>query len=273
MTDPLTITDATIRWDDTFDNDPSLVVYVNREPRYERWRKNAADADQLSEEQLAIVRPQPRKVPARSGWHVYTSQDGPLVSMFTWGGKPDDGFGGRRRTITLEDGTDEEIVGGWHPSGATGLYAGLDLMSVAYHHDGWKPHRDGDKWSGLGFAAFGLKDQLLAAVDEFLPDVETLPGYDGKLTTFKLKGQVSKAEWRAQERARQDVWIAERYEEWGGDLMPSLDRYAPGHPARQNKRHAVYDEAKRRGVEWPQIRPYSTLGGQPPTAHGTLTTL
>lgn len=189
---PITVLDIGVEWHAYYGNDPSLCFLLDREPEYERYDKRPCVEETVSGEQAAIIGS--RMKGRRDGWHLYWSQDGDFAWFFTWGGKPDDGFGGCRHTITLLDGTEEQIVGGWH----TGAQAAADVghpacVDVAYRIDYFTNRHTGEKRLGGGTACFVTEERLRAEVASFLPDVEVITGRYGGVTV-KWRGQPSKAE-------------------------------------------------------------------------------
>lgn len=190
-----------VYWGDGYGNDPSLKFLVEglRDHNW-RYEKRPCVAEQLSSEQVAIVGLRQRQ--RTEGWHIYFAERDGFARFFTWGGKPDDGFGGRRRTVTLVDGSTEEIVGGWHvtPDAASdvGFSETLDVTVVdteyvaeIHNHD---PGRDWTRISGL--ARFVTLERCRRELAAHRPDLELVRKQIGGWTV-KWRGQPSKSEWMA----------------------------------------------------------------------------
>lgn len=190
------IIEAQIYWHDDYDNAPSVQILLDEAPLTgddRVWDKIPARHSQLSAEQEAIVgrenfKPDP-------DWYAYAYREGGFCYFFTWGGKPDQGFGGLKRTIRLSDGTEEEIIGGWFTSPRVLNEADPDsppVMEVSYTADP-KVMERGHTFLG----GFYSTEEVHEAVLRCNPDVEL--GEDG---AWKLKGYPTKAEWRTAERTR-----------------------------------------------------------------------
>ncbi len=188
--DEINVLSADVWWGDGYENSPSLTFVLDRAPRWEVYDKRPGGGrGQLSSEQeAAIGRPAPAKtIP---GWSVYWSHDDGFVTFFTWGGKPDDGFGGWRRTVRLLDGSEEEVVGGWHVSPGVAVEAGLSwTIDAAYSVHG-EPGR---------ISCFVTIERFEAEVARLLPDVEVVGAIVG------WRGRPSKAEFMKVERGRRDA--------------------------------------------------------------------
>jgi hypothetical protein len=201
---PIQVLDIGVEWHAQYANDPSLCFLLDRQPEYGRYDKRPCAQEQVSGEQAAIIGSRMRN--ERKGWHLYWSQDGDFAWFFTWGGKPDDGFGGWRRTITLLDGTEEEIVGGWH----TGPQAATDVghpacVDVAYRTDYFVNRHTGEKRLSGGTTCFVTEERLRMEVARLLRDVEVIEGRYGGVTV-KWRGQPSKAEFLdAQAKRREPI--------------------------------------------------------------------
>lgn len=233
----LEIVDARVTFRDN-DSIDTPEILISRPTEYGHYAKRPmSGGHSYSDEQAQIIgAPTPRE--SRPGWHVYLREDGPLVSFFTWGGGADDGFGGWRRTITLDDGTEEEIIGGWHSSSDVAERAGFDpVMSVSVFDDAASWER-----GHTAMAAFCKRDALLEAVAEFAPHLSAPDeGYE-----FGYNGQPNKTEFRYLERMRLAAeklqWERENGRAWAFD-----EHYASGD----------YHDPK-----W-AMRSYTTLGPAP----------
>lgn len=137
---PATILDVRPDWNESFDNPPSLVVLVDCFPR---------DTDLQWEE--------------RSG--LYLGRAGALCRFFSWSGKPDQGFGGWRRNITMLDGSVREIVGGWHCSTApfTDAYPVEDAFIDAAGTDSREDFARGYTMISCGLRVEALVDWWIVA--------------------------------------------------------------------------------------------------------------
>lgn len=112
MTEALQLIEIRPDFSEDFDNIPDFSVRINREPKFGAYDERH---------------------------RLYVAADGPLVTFFTWAGKPDHGFGGWRRTIELKAGGTLEVIGGWS-SGATSVcavYPEYLCVPAAYYADGW----------------------------------------------------------------------------------------------------------------------------------------
>lgn len=193
VSSPLTVLAARVQFRDN-DGFDSAELLIDRKPEYGVYtRYPMKDDHRLSDEQQQIVGGERPKAP--SGWYVYIATDGPLATMFTWGGKPDQGFGRWRRTIKFRDHTmpasvapeELEVVGGWHPGASAAAVAALDLVDVSY--------RVGE-WDGIGMASFALRDAVKEALP---PEIEMYESHRG--TDYKWAGSYpTKHEWRAAHR-------------------------------------------------------------------------
>lgn len=229
---------AEVRWRDGYENAPDLAFLLDRDLRFERYDKQACMREQVSSEQAAIVGSRMRDDRSQ-GWHLYWSEDDGFAWFFTWGGKPDDGFGGWRRTITLIDGTDEEVVGGWHVGSSAAEAVGhpatvdvtvcTDYMTIC-----------GEQCLAGGLGRFITEERFRREVERLLPDVEVVRTSRGKLTV-KWRGQPSKEEFMAGERGRRDL-MRDRLKADYGDSW-NWFRTVP---------HEEYAEL--------ECRPYSALG-------------
>lgn len=202
MADPIQVLDMSVEWSGHYANDPSLCLLLSRAPEYGRYDKRPCVEETVSGEQAAIIGSRVRG--QLKGWHLYWAQDGDFAWFFTWGGKPDDGFGGWHRTITLLDGTEEQIVGGWH----TGAQAAADVghatcVDAAYRTDYFVNRLTGEKRLAGGTGCFVAERRLRAEVARLLPDVEVIAGRYGGVTV-KWRGQPSKAEFLDAEQQRRE---------------------------------------------------------------------
>jgi hypothetical protein len=251
------ITGCEVYWADNFDNDADFKIRIDCEfgelPWAEHHFRYPSSRSQLSDEQRAIVGgAEPEAVAV--GWHVYVKSASPFHQMFTWGGKPDQGFGGARRTIKVICGKcngvggkdvdlcphcegrgewEQEVIGGWNAGAGVGRHAGLELVSTTVH----------DTRYSVGMATFIETKALSELVARYLPEVV----YDGTEPP-RWWGQPSKREWRAMERER----IATERLIWEADHGVSFDY--------------LRDERL-----WPSIRPYSSLGPAPINEYGYVT--
>lgn len=264
------ILDAHVNWRGTYENTPDLTLLVRgREaPSEHRYEKHPCGREQLSTEQAAVVGS--RMEHEASGWHVYVAEDDGFVSFFTWGGEPDDGFGGRRRTITLTDGTEEEIVGGWH--------VGPTVLSEVGFGNVWDcavQDADGDLmkrnersahsrpwWKVTPLALAVRAERLVWAVNEYLPDVVIK---DGQLA---WRGQPTKTEWHRTEKERIQKAIME-LEQQTGRIWARSWRPHPGPITRDDPKRRDLDTENELFREFgakddPEfkyhLRPYETLG-------------
>lgn len=197
------VLDIGVHWADGYVNDPSLCLLLDRKPEFERYDKRPCAEETLSGEQAAIVGSRLRA--RREGWYLYWSQDGDFAWFFTWGGKPDDGFGKHRRTITLLDGTQEEVVGGWHVGAGAASEVGHPVcVDVAYRTDYFTDRHTGEKRLGGGTACFVKEGRLRAEVARLLPDVEVVANACGGMTV-KWRGQPSKDLFMQAEERRRKV--------------------------------------------------------------------
>jgi hypothetical protein len=162
-------------WGDGCANDPDVRMLIDQRPPRGPYQK--------------VPHPD-----GRPGWHVYYTETDGFAWFFTWGGKPDDGFGGSRRTITLVDGTEEEIVGGWHVGADTARDAGFpELVEIATVQESEvRGDRTWMKTSGIG--GFMTVERARREIAEHRPDVEWVRGYFEWSWTWKWRGQPSKAE-------------------------------------------------------------------------------
>lgn len=270
---PIEVVDARVDWCDGFDNPPSIDVLISREPEFGPYMKGPVSASQsLSDEQQAVVGgPAPATQPPTPGWHVYVATDGPMLTMFTYGGKPDRGFGGAGREIEVyvcdacwgsgveryDDGlpercslckgrpvsggatATERIAGGWHPGAAAALSVGIDAMGVSVFHK--------REWYERGYTArsgFMRAESVREAIAEFQPEVVW---DEGELPRWF--GQPHKAEWKAMERTR---ILAEKLAYAGRERLPFP--YFRSEP-------------------WEPMRPYSGLGPAPFDQYGRVADL
>ena len=120
--------DIAVEWNERIANPPRFGVLVDRMPKFDVWEKRPLELDQ-------------------PGWHLYYAQDGEFASFFTWSGNADDGFAGWRRTVTLTDGTTEEIIGGWSGSPIVPLRLGYPpVVGVGVRDDA----ADFERFGGMG---------------------------------------------------------------------------------------------------------------------------
>jgi hypothetical protein len=200
MSDPIQVKDIGIEWADGYANDPSLCLLLDRAPEYGRYDKRPCAKETLSGEQAMIVGSRGRV--RREGWHLYWTQDGDFAWFFTWGGEPDDGFCGWKRTITLLDGTTQDIVGGWHVGASAASDVGhAACVHVAYRTDYLTNRHTGEKRLGGGTSVFITRQRLEREIARLLPDVEATTGRGGGMTV-KWRAQPSKAEHLQAERER-----------------------------------------------------------------------
>lgn len=197
---PIRVLDIGVEWFDHAVNDPSLCFLLDRKPEYGRYDKRPCAQENLSGEQAVAVGSRMRN--ARKGWHLYWAQDGDFAWFFTWGGKPDNGFGGWRRMITLTDGTEEEIVGGWHVGASAATEVGHpQTIDVAYRTDYFTNRHTGEKRLGGGTGCFITEERFRLEIEEHLPAVEVVESrYHG--LTVKWRDAPSKAEHVAAESLR-----------------------------------------------------------------------
>ncbi len=203
---------AEVWWGDGYENSPSLTFELDRAPAWDVYERRPCAREMLSSDQVAIVGGSTSSRPT-PGWHAYWSHDDGFVWFFTWGGKPDDGFGGHRRTIKLLDGSEELVVGGWHTGPSVALKAGFPpIVECAYRAVGG--YR-------TAMACFVTLERFEAEVARLLPDIEVIG------STVKWRGRPSKAEFMAAERERRNIFRDElkaKYHDgsWhGGDWYKS----------------------------------------------------
>lgn len=189
------IVDAQINWHEGFVNPPSVRILVDEEliPYGDRvWRKLPAKRSTLSSEQELIVgdisKPDPN-------WFAYVFRQGGYTDFFTWGGEPDQGFGGSKKVIKLDDGTEETIIGGWSTSPRILNEADPDakpVVDVSFTTD--------PKVMEKGYTFYSASydwEEVYLAVLKFNPNIEL--GDDG---CWKFKGKPTKKEFQAAESAR-----------------------------------------------------------------------
>lgn len=166
-----------VNWMDRCANSPDLILLVDEYPEHRVYTK----------------RPFSPEAKRPAGWHVYWSEVDGLVWFFTWGGQPDDGFGGYARDVQLDDGTVEHVVGGWHASSDIPPQAGFPAVARVVLKD--------DPESG-GRSAFALRDRLELTLAKFRPDLELIDD-DMGFPAVKWRGRVGKHEYlRTTDRTR-----------------------------------------------------------------------
>ncbi len=109
------IIDVRPKWMEEFDNVPTFDVLVSEKPSFTVYQERDT---------------------------LYVAQDGVILCHFSYDGKPNEGFGGWRRTVTMLDGTTRDIVGGWY-SGAhsiNSVFPELLCTDCGYtaSHDDWQ---------------------------------------------------------------------------------------------------------------------------------------
>ncbi len=195
---------AEVWWGDGYENPPSLTFELDRVPAWDVYEKRGC---------------------------VYWTEDDGFVWFFTWGGKPDDGFGSRRRVVKLLDGSEELVVGGWHTSPSVAVEAGFPrTVDCAYRAVGG--YR-------TATACFVTLERFEAEVVRLLPDVEVIG------STVRWRGRPSKAEFMAAERERRDVLRDELKAKYHDGSWHGGDWY---------RRSSEQERAELR------CRPYSALG-------------
>lgn len=187
------VLEAKVWWGDGYVNEPTVRFVIDRAPVFDIYEKRPCGQETLSAEQAAVVGSKMRR--QVDGWHVYYSEDDEFSTFFTWDGKPDEGFGRWRRTIKLSDGTEEEIIGGWHTGPDVAVEAGFPpCVDTSYVLDA------DDR---VGLACFISEERFRLEVERLLPDVEVIRSiYNG--LTVKWRNQVSKAEFVDIEADRQE---------------------------------------------------------------------
>lgn len=161
-----------VDWHDSAANSPRLLALTEGLP--------VRDADTAYEKHAIADDP---------GWHVYYSDFDGYVWFFTWGGKPDDGFGGWKRTVTLSDGTTETVIGGWHASSDCTTAAGLPrVMSVVTTRN----ETESARWPRSGSSGFMTVERVERELPLLRPDLELVATPWGM--TVKWRGQPSKDE-------------------------------------------------------------------------------
>lgn len=110
-----TIIEIRPQFSEFFDNQPDFEVRVSREPQFGPYDERQK---------------------------LYIAQDGPILNFFTWSGKPDNGFGGWRRTIELKAGGALEVIGGWSSgaSSVSSVYPELLCVEASYTPHPWGEH-------------------------------------------------------------------------------------------------------------------------------------
>jgi hypothetical protein len=78
-------------WHEGYDNMPTFQVLVSRKSKLN-----------------------PEKAVYEERGTLYVAKDGVLLTHFSYNGKPNEGFGGWKRTVTMIDGSKREIIGGWY---------------------------------------------------------------------------------------------------------------------------------------------------------------
>lgn len=216
---------AEVWWGDGYENWPSLTFLLDRMPRWEVYERRPCAAGALSAEQEAIAGGARAAAPT-PGWHVYHSEDDGFAWFFTWGGKPDDGFGGSVRRVRLTDGSEAEVVGGWHAGGDVAVRAGFaPCLDVGVR----TTLVAGERLAG-GTACFVTEERFEAEVARLLPDVEVCRHPSNRVMTVKWRGQPSKAEFMAVENERRRIVrerLAAKYHDrsWhGGDWYRKASR-------------------------------------------------
>jgi len=191
------VLDTAVYWADGYENSPSLTFLLSRMPEWDVFEKRPCAMETLSSEQVMVVGGTNRQ--AASGWHIYHSEDDDFAWFFTWGGKPDAGFGGSRRVVTLTDGFTEEVVGGWHVSSSVAEKAGFaPCVDVGVRTSVIRGQLAG------GTACFITHDRFKSEATRLLPDVEVVEDQYASLTV-KWRGQPTKREFMASERERRIV--------------------------------------------------------------------
>lgn len=189
-----------INWYDGYTNDPEVLLRVDAQPSFEgcAWHKRPCADEMLDDVQLRVVGV-PRKHEPAPGWHCYLrwSQCGNFATFFTWGGKPDGGFGGWTRTIRLVDGSEQRIVGGWATGAAVARSAGygdlVEVCTVVGEHDR----------RGMFVPPMWLRE-LLA---EQHPDTELV--LEDRTWVVRWRHRMTKREWVEAEQRRRQTWIGE----------------------------------------------------------------
>jgi hypothetical protein len=177
IAEDLEVLRADVHWQDDYDTDWLRVqLLLSREPSFGPYSKRAM--------------PDP-------GGHLYVRWDGPLCSFFYWAGRPDDGFGGWKRDIDLDDGTKETVVGGWHCQSRYVADVGFERVVECTYRT--TPYFDG---SLNGGALVSITETAFRQIaDELLPDMEVVEA-PYNILTVKWRGQLSKAEWVERECVR-----------------------------------------------------------------------
>jgi hypothetical protein len=172
----VTVIDIDVRWGDGYANSPSLAFLV-------------AGLPERDEETVYSKHRHPQ------GTTIYWNECDGFVWWFSWRGTPDDGFGGWRRAVRIDDGTTEIVTGGWHGAPPAAMDAGLPAcVDVAVIRVEDPLNRAWPRCGGQ--AAFITQDRMLAEIASLRPDLEVIPDPYNHLTV-KWCGQPSKAEWAA----------------------------------------------------------------------------
>lgn len=131
-------------WHEGFDNPPSIEVLVDQFP----------DDSSIQWEE-------------RNG--LYLGRSGALSRFFSWSGKPDQGFGGWKRSITMLDGSVREIIGGWHGSTKpfNTLYPAADTFIDASGTDNPTDFERGYTFISCGLRVESLVDWWLGTRPEW----------------------------------------------------------------------------------------------------------
>jgi hypothetical protein len=188
----INVLDIGVTWYDDSVNFPQVKFLLDHKPNFDVYEKRPCDQVTLSSEQALIVgSTMSRKKP---GWNIYWSEDDHFITFFTWGGKPDDGFGRWRRTIKLSDGSSEEIIGGWHVGPQAAIDAGFSV-TVDTSYVVASEVRSNRHWTKQGgMACFITQERFIQEIGRLRPDLEVC--YINDSPTVKWQGQISKNEFQ-----------------------------------------------------------------------------
>jgi hypothetical protein len=239
--DPIQILNIAVRWSDGFENDPSLSFLLDRKPEWEVYEKRPSTDAQLSAEQTAAAGTSGAR--GRKGWHIYRACDGDFSTFFTWGGKPDQGFGGWRRDVPLTDGTVEHVTGGWSAGGTVAEQAGFPAcFDGAYVTRLTQDRRTGLYRVGGGTVCHVNVDRVVTELARLRPELEAVDSPYG--WTVKWKGRIDKRTFQRQEHDRRAVLR----DSFKADLEPDYGWHW--------HQHITEEQSEALGC-----RPYSALGG------------
>lgn len=188
------VLDVAVWWGDDCSNWPSLTFLLDRMPEFGPYNKRLSTDGKDN---------------------FYWQECDGFASFFVWSGKPDDGFGGWRRTVQIDDGTEEEVVGGWSSRAEVAESFGHPAtVPIGARTDYYEIK--GKKVLAGGLGMHITHDRFRREVERLLPDVEVIPAKYGILTV-KWRGQPSKEEFIKTEDERRGPIrdaLKEKYGRW-----------------------------------------------------------